>query len=100
MRSFARRPHILPPLSSPQAATAAQRDGARPPVSEMIAFIKEHREVCGVEPICRVLQIAPSTFYAHLAVENDPDKASDRAKRDAELRPEMKRVWEENLKVY
>lgn len=66
----------------------------------MIAFIKEHREVCGVEPICRVLQIAPSTFYAHLAVENDPDKASDRAKRDAELRPEMKRVWEENLEVY
>ncbi|MDG1375994.1 MAG: hypothetical protein P8P56_03015, partial [Yoonia sp.] len=39
---------------------------------------------------------APSTFYAHLAVENDPDKASDRAKRDAELRPEMKRVWEDN----
>ena len=66
----------------------------------MIAFIKEHRGVCGVEPICRVLQIAPSTFYAHLAVENDPDKASDRAKRDAELRPEMKRVWEGNLSVY
>ena len=40
------------------------------------------------------------TFYAHLAVENDPYKASDRAKRDAELRPEMKRVWEENLEVY
>jgi len=53
----------------------------------MIAFIKEHREVCGVEPICRVLQSAPSTFYAHLAVENDPDKASDRAGRAAELRP-------------
>ena len=66
----------------------------------MIAFIKEHRKVCGVEPICHVLQIAPSTFYAHLAVENDPDKASDRAKRDAELRPEMKRVWEDNLSVY
>jgi len=66
----------------------------------MITFIKEHREMCGVEPICRVLQIAPSTFYAHLAVGRDPDKASDRAKRDAELRPEMKRVWEENLEVY
>ena len=66
----------------------------------MIAFIKEHREVCGVEPICRVLQSAPSTFYAHLAVEKDPDKASDRAGRAAELRPEMKRVWEVNLSVY
>ena len=60
--------------------------GARPPVSEMIAFIKEHRKVCGIEPICHVLQIALSTFYAHLAVENDPDKALDRAKRDAEFR--------------
>lgn len=66
----------------------------------MIDFIKEHRDVCGVEPICRVLQIAPSTFYAHLAVERDPDKASGRAKRDAELRPEIKRVWEDNLEVY
>ncbi|HDZ52717.1 MAG TPA: hypothetical protein ENH63_13240 [Sulfitobacter litoralis] len=47
----------------------------------MTQFIKEHREVCGVEPICRVLKIAPSTFYAHLAVENEQDKASDRAKR-------------------
>ena len=66
----------------------------------MISFIKEHREVCGGEPICRVLQIALSTFYARLAVENDPDKASDRAKRDAGLRPEMKRVWEDNRSVY
>ena len=86
--------------------------GARPPVSEMIAFIKEHRDVCGGKPfsaigssdnggpICRVLQIAPSTFYAHLAIENDPDKASDRAKRDAELRPEMRRIWDENHSVY
>jgi hypothetical protein len=66
----------------------------------MIAFIKQHRGVCGVAPICRVLQIAPSTFYAHLAVENDPAKASDRVKRDAELRPEMKRVWKDNRSVY
>ena len=58
---------------------------------------KEHRELCEVEPICRVLQIAPSTFYAHLAVERDPNQTSDRAKRDAELRPEMKRVWGSNM---
>ena len=66
----------------------------------MIRFIKEHRGVCGVEPICRVLQIAPSTFYAHLAIERDPDLASDRAKRDAQLRPTMKQVWEDNRSVY
>ena len=58
----------------------------------MIAFIKVHRDICGVEPICHVLQIAPSTLYTHLAIERDPDLVSDRAKRDAELHPEMKRV--------
>ena len=51
-------------------------------------------------PICRVLQIAPSTFYAHLAIERDPELASDRAKRDAQLRPAMKRVWKDNRSVY
>ena len=51
----------------------------------MIAFIKDHRG----EPICRVLQIAPPTFYERLAIERDPDQASDRAKRDAYLRKEM-----------
>lgn len=50
--------------------------------------------------ICRVLRIAPSPFYAHLAVERDPDLASYRAKRDAALRPEIKRVWEDNRSVY
>lgn len=66
----------------------------------MIHVIKEHREICGGEPICRVLQIAPSTFYAHLAIERDPNLASDRVKRDVELRSELKRVWEKNLEVY
>lgn len=55
---------------------------------------------CGGEPICRILQIAPATFYAHLAIENDPGKASERAKRNTELHPEGKRVWKENLEVY
>jgi transposase InsO family protein len=66
----------------------------------MIAFIKEHRAICGVEPICRVLQIAPSTFYAHLAIERDPELASDRSKRDTDLRTALKRVWEDNRSVY
>ena len=54
----------------------------------------------GVEPICRELPIAPSTFYDHLAKRADPDLLSDRAKRDAELRPEIRRVFEENWRVY
>ncbi len=48
----------------------------------MIAFIEDHKVAHGVEPICRVLPIAPSTFYAHTAIARDPDLASVRAKRD------------------
>lgn len=48
----------------------------------MIAFIDDHRCVHGVGPICRVLGIAPSTFYSFKAMERDPKLASDRAKQD------------------
>ena len=58
----------------------------------MIGFIGDHRAEYGVEPICRVLPIAPSTFYEHLAIARDPDRASDRAKRDEVLCREVKRV--------
>ena len=66
----------------------------------MITFIEEHRNDLGVEPICKALPIAQSTFYAHQAIIRNPDLASDRAKRDADLSPEIKRVWEENNEVY
>ena len=66
----------------------------------MIAFIEDHRDDLGVEPICKVLPIAQSTFYAHAAILKNPDLASDRAKRDADLNPEIKRFWEENNEVY
>ena len=66
----------------------------------MIAFIDDHRGELGVEPICKHLPIAPSTYYDHLAKQADPERFSDRAKRDGELRPEIKRVFEANFKVY
>jgi len=66
----------------------------------MIAFIDDHREVYGVEPICKVLPIAPSTYYAHVARRADPDKLPSRAKRDAALKVEIRRVFEENFRVY
>ena len=66
----------------------------------MIAFIDDHRGDYGVEPICRVLPIAPSTYYAHIARQADPSLLSDRAKRDARLKPEIERVWRENFEVY
>ncbi len=66
----------------------------------MIRFINDHRAEHGVEPICRVLPIAPSIFYEHLAIARDPDRALDRAKRDEVLRREVQRVWDKNFKVY
>lgn len=66
----------------------------------MVAFIEEHREDCGVEPICDVLPIARSTFYEHHARAKNPSLRPARAKRDDELRPEVRRVWTENQCVY
>jgi putative transposase len=67
----------------------------------VIRFIDAHRERrsaglrWGIEPICAVLQVAPSTYYT--ARRRPP---SARRLRDAELRPEILRVWEQNLSVY
>ena len=66
----------------------------------MIQFIEDHRAAHGVEPICRVLPIAPATFYDSLAKRHDPSRLSERAKRNKELKPEIERVFEENLSVY
>jgi transposase InsO family protein len=66
----------------------------------MIAFIDDHRGVYGVEPICRVLPIAPSTYHAHAARRADPDTAPARTRRDVVLRRYIRRVWEENFRVY
>jgi putative transposase len=66
----------------------------------MTAFIDEHRGVHGVEPICRVLPIAPSTYYTHAARHADPALRPDRAQRDDALCPEIRRVWDENKQVY
>ena len=66
----------------------------------MIAFIDDHRQVYGVEPICKVLPIAPSTYYAHVAKRADPGKLSMRAKQDIALRPEIARVFAGNFEVY
>jgi transposase InsO family protein len=66
----------------------------------MIAFIDDHRGAYGVEPICKLLPIAPSTYHAHAAKRADPTKLSARAKRDQALRPEIARVFAENFEVY
>ena len=66
----------------------------------MIAVIDDHREAYGVEPICKVLPIAPSTYHEHAAKRRDPARQSERAKRDEMLKGEVQRVFEENFRVY
>ncbi len=74
--------------------------GARPPHVLMYAFIDEERALYGVEPICRVLAIAPSGYYTSRAREQDPTRRPARAQRDDLLREEVQRVWERNRGVY
>ena len=66
----------------------------------MVAFIDDHREAYGIEPICRVLPIAPATYYEHRARQADPSHVPARIARDAELCVEIERVWKENRSVY
>jgi len=66
----------------------------------MIAFIDDHRGEHGVEPICEVLPIAPSTYHNQAARRADPSLLPARAQRDASLMPQIARVFDENFKVY
>jgi transposase InsO family protein len=66
----------------------------------MIAFIDDRREAYGVEPVCRVLRIAPSTYHARVPQRADPAKACPRVRRDLVLMAEIRRVREANFGVY
>lgn len=66
----------------------------------MIEFIDEHRDQYGVESICTVLPIAPSTYYEHKGRQADPERHPPRVRRDAQLRTEVARVHRENFDVY
>jgi putative transposase len=66
----------------------------------MVAFIDAHREAYGVEPICAMLPIAPSTYYEQKARQRDPTRLPARAHRDAALRPEITRVWQATRRRY
>lgn len=66
----------------------------------MVDFIDKHRNEHGAQPICKVLPIALSTYYAWKAVERDFEKSSNRTKRDAVLSKEIERVWNDNFRVY
>ena len=76
------------------------KGGTRPPVQAIISLINDQRADYGVESVCKVLPIAPSTYYARLAVRADPAKASARCQRDIDLKPKIQKIWDDNWKVY
>ena len=66
----------------------------------MRAFVDTHRASFGVEPICSVLQIAPSGYRRHAAQQRNPSLRCARARRDESLIPQIERIWQVNLQVY
>jgi putative transposase len=66
----------------------------------MVTFIDARRKAYGVEPICRVLRIAPSTYFQHKAAQRYPMRRSARALREYELKAIICRMWTENHQVY
>ena len=65
----------------------------------MVLFVDENRESYGVEPVCRTLPIAPSTYYEQKARQEDPSRLPARAKRGRDLREEIRRIRKENFEV-
>jgi len=90
-----RGPGVAPRQPDPQGGLGFLRAGAPPPPADIVSFIDAHRDQFGVEPICTVLKIAPSTYYAR---KQRPPSA--RTLRDAQLKVEIKRVWDANYQVY
>jgi putative transposase len=66
----------------------------------MVAFIDDHRRTYGIEPICRVLPIAPSTYFRRKAEQRDPSRRSARVQGDEVLRAIIRRICNENQQVY
>jgi hypothetical protein len=63
-------------------------------------FVDKHRATHGVEPICKVLQIAPSGYRRHAACQRTPELRCARARTDDTLMPQIQRVWQANMQVY
>src|SRR5215218_1704907 len=84
----------------PQGLGVFCTGGARPPTQVMVTFIDQHRTAYGVEPICDVLPIAPSTYFRCKVQQRDPSQRSARAQRDAVLKAIIQRIWTEQHQVY
>ena len=62
----------------------------------MIQFIDDHKNNYGVELICRVLPIAPSTYHSAKDLEDCPEKRSLRSQHDDYYLSEIKRIWQDS----
>ncbi|TXK21032.1 IS3 family transposase, partial [Ottowia sp. GY511] len=74
--------------------------GAGPPPEVLKDFIDKHRDAFGVEPLCKVLQVAPSAYRRRAALRREPHRRCARAHRDEVLVPQIERVWQANMQVY
>lgn len=66
----------------------------------LMDFIDQHRDSHGVEPICKVLQIAPSGYRRHAALRRDPQRRCARARNDEVWVLQIERVWDAQMQVY
>ena len=66
----------------------------------VISFIDDHRKELGIEPICRELAVAPSSYHEHESRLADPDKRPARARRDDEIKEQIARVHEASFGLY
>ena len=66
----------------------------------MVTFIDQHRDTYGVEPLCAVLPIAPSTYFLQKRQQATPTTRSPRRQRDDDLRAAIQRVWDDNDRAY
>ena len=66
----------------------------------MVDFIDRNRAALGVESICKTLQFAPSAYYGRKRQEIEPELRSPRQRTDEMLRAAIRRVWEDNFRVY
>ncbi|WP_141839230.1 IS3 family transposase [Herbaspirillum sp. SJZ107] len=74
--------------------------GARPPLQTVRAFIDQYRHAYGVEPICKVMQVAPSGYWRYAARQRNPALRCARVQRDDVLSVDIERVWQANMQVY
>ncbi|WP_288381941.1 IS3 family transposase [uncultured Massilia sp.] len=74
--------------------------GARPPLQAVRKFIDQYRHAYGVEPICKVMQVAPSGYWRYAAQQRNPELRCARAQRDDVLSVDIERVWQANMQVY